>query len=244
MYMAWPRLQVQVLRGSTDEQYGTFQPLSGQTTCSDCPSNLGTHTENCTSESECSRPSPGFRILASRMIAACPAGTSSTGDTGECVPCSGNTIAPYPGSTCEPCPGTQTTEDHITCIPRASGSFKRDADRRRQPGGYSLFCPRGTKACFPAKGTPVRPSATIGTGPKKGLICVDVATNVESCGGCPYGYEGRDGLQGGEDCTELMGGTADVSCVSGKCRWRCPAGWREDSAGERCVKTRSHLYRR
>ncbi|GAA5931135.1 hypothetical protein JCM10213_000225 [Rhodosporidiobolus nylandii] len=72
-----------------------------------------------------------------------------------------------------------------------------------------LLCPIGETACpiFPRAGT---------------YECVDVSTELESCGGCIV-------KGAGEDCTEIQGAQG-VTCQSGGCVvFTCQPGWKLDS---------------
>lgn len=57
-------------------------------------------------------------------------------------------------------------------------------------------CPAGTEPCLARSGAP-------------GWECLNTASDIEACGGCP-------GSQTAEDCTTLPG-AATVSCQYGKC---------------------------
>jgi hypothetical protein len=93
-------------------------------------------------------------------------------------------------------PSTKTT--HCTCQSMLSGSlYRRKRDLNACPPGH-LRCP-----------------VLHGRG---GMECVDVASDIESCGGC-VDWDGTalgTGVRSGVDCTSLEG-VDGVSCMEGVC---------------------------
>ncbi|EJT99504.1 hypothetical protein DACRYDRAFT_23634 [Dacryopinax primogenitus] len=64
-----------------------------------------------------------------------------------------------------------------------------------------------------------------------GTECVDVMTDIESCGGCV----GVDGEGDGVDCTDIVGAES-VSCISGSCFIdECAHGYRLDKRQSSCI---------
>ena len=102
--------------------------------------------------------------------------------------------------------------DKTGCGPAPSNWPKTPKQKRRE----SFLCPKGLEAC-PVNGK--------GRGKKAIFECIDVSTNVESCGGCPEEVGGQ-----GEDCT-AFDERATASCVKGMCRYECPAGWKVGKKG-------------
>ncbi|PLW11981.1 hypothetical protein PCANC_03439 [Puccinia coronata f. sp. avenae] len=82
--------------------------------------------------------------------------------------------------------------------PVPSGSYyKRQTKARRDSGSTELSqCPSGETAC------PISPHST-------GFECIDVQSELTSCGGCVSKHEG-------ENCMDIVG-AAGVGCHLGKC---------------------------
>jgi hypothetical protein len=183
----------------------TIASLPGSS-CSQCPANQYT-----TDHISCQPVERGYRIRNSQLE-ACPAGTTSTGE-GDCTECSGNSIAPTEGSaSCEPCPGTQETTDHITCQAVASG---RAGARRAFKRSEQFLCPSGKTACYKYMSKKA---------PGRRFECIDTLSDAIACGGCPQGYEDLRGETTGQDCTQYDD-VAEASCVGGRCAYKCPHGW-------------------
>jgi len=78
------------------------------------------------------------------------------------------------------------------------------------------LCPSGLEAC-PVSGL------TAGD-----YECLDVTTELESCGGCVSLGQGRD-------CTAIPGAW-NVGCEQGTCAvYSCAAGYRVDLDGKSCI---------
>ncbi|KAJ3785760.1 hypothetical protein GGU11DRAFT_703197 [Lentinula aff. detonsa] len=65
--------------------------------------------------------------------------------------------------------------------------------------------------------------------------CIDIKSDLESCGGCPMDVISSDGSPGhGVDCTTISG-VSDVSCVSGHCAVeKCMPGYTLSGNGRHC----------
>lgn len=204
-------------------QYGTYKTQAGDGSCMACPSDTGTEQTGSTHLTDCMSPRANFRILASRQMIACPAGTSRADGVEDCTACTGNTISPSPGSSCQPCSATQTTTDHITCQTVASGGVQKRKKRSQQ-----FLCPVGKRACH---------NITTNKMAKEAFVCLDTLNDAIACGGCPEGYEDTDGQERGQDCTRLDD-MADARCVRGKCEITCPRGYKQ-TEGKRCVRLKT-----
>ncbi|WOO77641.1 Protein priA [Vanrija pseudolonga] len=93
-----------------------------------------------------------------------------------------------------------------------------------QEAKQHAYCPRGLTPCH------VSPRS-------KGYECLDVTSELESCGGCRWGvYGNASSAAVGFDCTRRRGvDSAATSCVRGKCTvWGCRAGFK--LAGGECTK--------
>ncbi|KAG8958012.1 hypothetical protein FRC03_009539 [Tulasnella sp. 419] len=74
-----------------------------------------------------------------------------------------------------------------------------------------------------------------------GYDCVDVANDLESCGGC---MDFTDSPDSGKDCTAIEGANA-IQCVKGKCVVHsCKPGYQLNSAGGCDPALSSQLKRR
>ncbi|KAG6856962.1 hypothetical protein H0H87_011632 [Tephrocybe sp. NHM501043] len=88
-------------------------------------------------------------------------------------------------------------------------------------------CPAGFTAC----GIPSRGAGS--------WECLDIQTELESCGGCALSLYGED-IPEGEDCTAIPG-VADVSCVRGGCKvHRCMPGYEVTATGASCSYVEDH----
>lgn len=85
------------------------------------------------------------------------------------------------------------------CIPTGSQCVSGIPARRRsltQQAAAGELCPAGLQACYTAD------MASLAMGKSVGYECVDVATDMESCGGCQFPIMGE---ARGEDCTAKAG---------------------------------------
>lgn len=82
-----------------------------------------------------------------------------------------------------------------------------------------MMCPPGHKAC------PVK------SGQRNWFECIDVSSDLLSCGGCR-------GQGDGEDCT-AFDPIASAQCVRGQCQFECPKGYTLTLIGcEKASRTR------
>jgi len=100
--------------------------------------------------------------------------------------------------------------------PKPSGhSWKRTPEKRSSD---LLLCPMGLTAC------PI----TSMSGPTTDFECLDVANELESCGGCAS-------IGKGQDCTSLQGAW-NVGCEQGSCAvYSCAAGFKLSRNGTSCA---------
>ncbi|KAI5449832.1 hypothetical protein NCC49_004043 [Naganishia albida] len=154
---------------------------------------------------------------------------------------------PYPANSTPVCPGTAganvlpgsttcsfTCDAGFTlcgtsfCIPTGSQCVSGIPARRRsltQQAAAGELCPAGLQACYTAD------MASLAMGKSVGYECVDVATDMESCGGCQFPIMGE---ARGEDCT-AKAGVDNVSCVAGQCRASsCMRGFKLN--GTECIE--------
>ncbi|KAJ8461983.1 hypothetical protein ONZ45_g18099 [Pleurotus djamor] len=116
-----------------------------------------------------------------------------------------------------------TSECNGKCIkglcPSGHGHGKRDVSIM----GRELRCSPGLTAC-----------GVLGRS-AHAWDCVDIARDLESCGGCAIPLFPDDPFATGVDCTALPG-VADVACVKGVCVVRrCMPGYEGSSDGTTCV---------
>lgn len=92
----------------------------------------------------------------------------------------------------QPCNGQCISNDDLCSSPAAR--------QRRRTVSNDLLCPYGHSACAIP-------------GNKFGFECLDIRSDIESCGGCAFPLPGATK---GTDCTAVFG-ALDVSCQQGKC---------------------------
>jgi len=74
-------------------------------------------------------------------------------------------------------------------------------------------------------------------GSAKAFECLNVNTQLESCGGCavPNPFLSANASAPGIDCTAIVG-VNDVVCIAGKCAvTSCAKGWEVNQLGDECV---------
>ncbi|KAL7409594.1 hypothetical protein BDY24DRAFT_402778 [Mrakia frigida] len=104
-------------------------------------------------------------------------------------------------------PGVGTPNPAVSPAP-----FRKRKVYEQTPFVGGKICPIGEQACLLSKD----------------LKCIDVVSNLNSCGGCIGGA--------GVDCSDLRG-VDEVACVGGKCvAHSCVRGWSLSLAGQ-CSKT-------
>ncbi|KAF8886714.1 hypothetical protein BD779DRAFT_603412 [Infundibulicybe gibba] len=250
---------VQGVRATTDTPCppGSYASVSGATSCSPCPAGKqcpgsGTSvpgtcppgTFSGTGATSCALCQAGsFTSLSgSSTCCTCCAGFYSNGARTECTKCPGATPYSAPGSS-NPgaCSGSGTTTPALSCqqdpisrvcpapVGLPTGVLTR-ANVRRQ------VCPKSTQ-----KNCPIYKN-TKGTTMLAGYECVDVANDLESCGGCvDFSRDGRRSEDGGRDCSAIPG-VDTVKCMLGKCVIkRCRSGYKKARFGDGCIPTMSFL---
>ncbi|KAH9910835.1 uncharacterized protein BXZ73DRAFT_108439 [Epithele typhae] len=183
----------------------------------------------------------------------CPAGQFSWEGASACCPCCSGFYSDHPGaSSCAQC----ATAGAYSVVGASSAS----ACSSYYLGGQ-LSCPSAGPTCPDVGGanpsslahqTPVRRRAACALGQRscpvygvsatghgyvRGSECVDVRTDLESCGGCvaddsPLGGRNADG---GRDCSAIPH-TGRVACRGGACVIEsCASGFALSEDGEACV---------
>ncbi|WWD04758.1 hypothetical protein V865_002829 [Kwoniella europaea PYCC6329] len=154
---------------------------------------------------------------------------STVFDVGTCLQsCSEGFIATFRGTggsntyTCH-CSqgGLASVGDSVTCGAGTYFTFYHSADaqasglsRRRARESKELqarrqrreveYCPYGLTAC------------NVG-GYSNNYECLDLSTELESCGGCMHGQYGNSSATAGQDCTASGAALGASTCVNGKC---------------------------
>ncbi|KAH9942515.1 uncharacterized protein BXZ73DRAFT_41070 [Epithele typhae] len=196
----------------------------------------------------------------------CPAGQFSWEGASACCPCCSGFYSDHPGaSSCAQCAtagaysvvGASSASacssyylgGQLSCpssgptCPDVGGanpsSLAHQAPVRRRAA-----CPLGQRSC------PVYGVSANGHGYVRGSECVDVRTDLESCGGCvaddsPLGGRNADG---GRDCSAIPH-TGRVACRGGACVIEsCASGFALSEDGEACVASKAsgalHVQRR
>ncbi|KAG8936454.1 Dihydroxyacetone synthase [Tulasnella sp. 418] len=186
---------------------GTFQKNSGsRKRCEPCPKGEFSNIWGATSCCECCR---GFfnektgQTSCDKCPSQKPGGPSGSKDKDNCSTFGGNKSP----DTCEQkdrkCPNPECNPGPS---PKPNNPHRRDVHNR---------CARGYKRCALLHG-------------RGGFDCVDIANDVESCGGC-IDFTNSEGS--GKDCTAIEGAN-DVQCVKGQCAVRsCKRGYVLNASG-------------
>ncbi|KAH9915033.1 uncharacterized protein BXZ73DRAFT_106343 [Epithele typhae] len=183
----------------------------------------------------------------------CPAGTYLNGDT--CTLCAAGSYSGDGATQCEECPAGQFSwegasaccsccsgfySDHpgaSTCAhsgptcPDVGGANPSSLNSQSTPRRRAVQCRFGQRSC------PVYGISADGRGYIRGSECVDVRTDLESCGGCvaddpPLGARNADG---GRDCSAIPH-TGRVACRGGACVIEsCASGFTPSEDGEACI---------
>ncbi|KAJ6576082.1 hypothetical protein DFH09DRAFT_372063 [Mycena vulgaris] len=115
----------------------------------------------------------------------------------------------------------------------STGSISNPSKRDNAYWGHRVqkSCQAGWTAC-----------GVLGGGPRD-WECLNIANDLESCGGCPTGtVSSLTGVASGADCTAIAN-VADVSCVAGGCAVeKCIPGYKVSASGTTCEENRS-LFR-
>ncbi|KAF8320705.1 hypothetical protein DL93DRAFT_1726542 [Clavulina sp. PMI_390] len=195
---------------------GTFNSIAGATACCQCPSGWYSDSAGATSCTKC-----GAKGMFSQGYTD-PGATSS----GSCSARSGAVSTATQGST-GTCPAvtapvTTTATTSTSAVPAPSQHARRSDTR---------YCPVGWKACS-SKGA---------TWTRDAMECVNVRSDLESCGGCVLNDSpnGTKNASGGRDCSAIPN-VAAVRCSYGDCIIEhCQQGYALDAQGETCLKTSS-----
>lgn len=205
---------------------GYFNNVYGATSCCKCCSGWfnsqtsQTHCQNC----------PG---LGSSKQGSPPASTSSNQCTFSLTDYVSSCDQPSSGA----CPPTQATAT-------ASSKARRTIRQLHQcPHHSQRRCPVPAVDAKRASHEMEEDIASYGIDTKLGSYeCIDIETNLESCGGCvPHGE--TEGPDGGKDCTAIEHMSA-VKCVSGKCTvGACRSGYAISADKNSCIPTSRHKHR-
>ncbi|KAF8886718.1 hypothetical protein BD779DRAFT_603449 [Infundibulicybe gibba] len=214
----------------------------GATMCRSCPPGNVCPGYGTSNPQPC--PPGKFNSLPrSSSCCTCCAGFYSNGLGTGCTKCPDATPYSAPGSSNQgACSVSGTTTPALSCqqdfvsyvCPAPAGlptGVLTRANVRRQ------VCPKSTQ-----KNCPIYKN-TKGTTMLAGYECVDVANDLESCGGC-VDFSSRDGRKsedGGRDCSAIPG-VDTVKCTLGKCAIkRCRSGYKKARSGDGCISTISFL---
>ncbi|KAI0761993.1 hypothetical protein BD413DRAFT_644539 [Trametes elegans] len=201
----------------------------------------------------------------------CPKGhySPTKGLGQQCYECPRGTFVAVEGATacCACCSGfynDQTSQDHCFDCPvrgaySPAGATNKDQCGNKSGGGLRT-CSMSSDTCrgsFPSSGTGRRNAPrqacprghqrcpVYGGGARAASECVDVRTDLESCGGCvaPLGA----GPGGGRDCSAIPH-VDSVTCRKGQCViGRCASGFVVSADGSKCVASTLNIqgqYRR
>ncbi|KAF8886719.1 hypothetical protein BD779DRAFT_1470986 [Infundibulicybe gibba] len=150
--------------------------------------------------------------------------------------CPGATPFSAPGSS-NPgaCSGSGNTTPALSC---QQDPNTRLPSRPCQPASSAAQCPPTSLPKSTQKNCPVYKNSKGTTG----YECVDVANDLESCGGCVgFSRDGRKSEDGGRDCSAIPG-VDTVECTLGKCVIkRCRSGYKKARFGDGCIPTMSFL---
>ncbi|EJT98492.1 hypothetical protein DACRYDRAFT_57420 [Dacryopinax primogenitus] len=182
---------------------GTYQDQVGQTQCKDCAA--GTYTAAMGQTGCCN---------------CCPGSFNSQTHQTHCQACANGKLSPAGSTSQNQCTGTTWASPPACTTPSTSSTCPASSQRRRHVSTRRRECPKdGQKICPILHG-------------RGGEECVDVETDLESCGGC---MDSPPELGGGVDCTQIQG-ARDVACRKGKCVVsRCAPGWRLNADKSECV---------
>ncbi|PVF92127.1 hypothetical protein CPB86DRAFT_744697 [Serendipita vermifera] len=199
---------------------GTFNNIYGATSCCDCCS--GWYNDQ-TSQTHCFNcPGQGSRLQGSppRSTSRDQCTFSRTDYTTTCDQARNGGACP------------------TTTNPSTPSNVSRRSSRStaRCPNPAEIRCPVSKDRALVGKRNDVGGLESFGIDPELGPYeCIDVRSNLESCGGCvPEGETA--GEDGGQDCTAIDHVSA-VSCASGKCVvGQCQPGYQVSPGKNKCVK--------
>ncbi|KAF8237955.1 hypothetical protein L208DRAFT_1244744 [Tricholoma matsutake] len=239
---------------------GTYSSASNTIQCLSCPPGKFCPTTGVIVPTLCARGSfsPGGTVS---VCTKCPAGTfTGLAGASSCCPCCANFYAtgsgnsgcnncpdnkPYsnPGSqnpgACVSSPQLYTKQDNCeqssldTCPPSAPVS----SPVVRRSTVYKRKCMPWQKAC-PIYGSNSQGSTKV----IAGYECINVLSDLESCGGCVFqSLDGRRGKDGGRDCSAIPH-VDSVRCRDGVCVISaCRRGFVKSADGEHCISTHDRL---
>ncbi|KAH9939105.1 uncharacterized protein BXZ73DRAFT_44243 [Epithele typhae] len=236
----------------------------GSSSCHACAS--GTHYDSGSCVVDPVTCPPGHGDGATQCE-ECPAGQFSWEGAAACCSCCSGFYSDHPGAgSCSQCstPGAYSvvgatsasacssfySGGQLSCpsagptCPDVGGASPSSLTRQSLAPRRAARCPLGQRSC------PVYGVSADGRGYLRGRECVDVRTDLESCGGCvaddsPGGARSADG---GRDCSAIPH-TGRVGCRGGACVIEsCASGFALSEDGEACVASSAadalHVQRR
>ncbi|KAF8886724.1 hypothetical protein BD779DRAFT_1441470, partial [Infundibulicybe gibba] len=245
--------------GSTSDSpcsAGTYSGLTASTECSSCPPGKYCPSDGLSIPLLClaGRFSTGGNVVACDL---CPAGSFNNvlGSTGCCLCCAGRFSTLLGSTSCTSCPSWK-----MYSAPGSIHEGKCSATRGLYQPATSCLQNQDTRSCPASQPYPtgnyakrnIYPKTCSTSGHKNcpifkntrqrasvlaGYECVDVANDLESCGGCVNfnSVNGSRSEDGGRDCSGIPHVNA-VSCSSGRCIiGSCRTGYKVSSDGESCV---------
>lgn len=175
---------------------------SGSTSCQACPA--GTYSTQGQGCQQCP-PDTGSSEGASECTRQCPAGSYLANPPGPdatptCASCPDGSVAQAGSTSCQSCRiGTAPDATQAQCTPTSTARMDKRSRAQLCLPGFQL-CPVGRRGS---------------------LECIDTATNLTSCGGCPGS---------GEDCSARFQ-NATAQCREGICHYSCPSDHHLTSSG-------------
>ncbi|KZT24401.1 hypothetical protein NEOLEDRAFT_1067431 [Neolentinus lepideus HHB14362 ss-1] len=242
-----------------------YYSTGGAAACTICPAGTYCNSNTQTSPQECEPGRYSSTPGATQDCAQCPKGTFNNvhGSTKCCSCCSGWYTDQVGQTHCFNCPnkgsyqqgyspvGSTSSNQCIaasgalsTCTQSYDGTCRTFVSRYSSIGGsspsqhrrtvsYREYCARpGYKSC-PLWNTV---QSRFGTQTVYKYECVNIASDIESCGGCVDDPNfGKHGADGGRDCTAIPN-VDDVTCSHGTCNiLKCSKGYSLSANGSSCV---------
>ncbi|EIW59555.1 uncharacterized protein TRAVEDRAFT_147597 [Trametes versicolor FP-101664 SS1] len=238
-------------------QQGTFS-TGGAEKCTACPAGSYCNGQGQTKPQLCPTGHYAPTTGTGQQCLECPKGTfvNFEGATACCTCCSGfyndqtsqdhcfdcpvrGAFSPAGSTSKDQCANTSggglttCTASGKTC-PNTGGSFP--SGYKRAPRALPRECARGHQSC------PIYGVRAGGAGYVRGHECVDVRSDLESCGGCVADdapANGERSAGGGRDCSAIPH-VDSVTCSAGACViGRCEQGFSVSADGSRCVRSLS-----
>ncbi|TEB37332.1 hypothetical protein FA13DRAFT_1621795 [Coprinellus micaceus] len=235
--------------GQTSEtacQPGTYSPSAGSSSCSSCPPGYMCPSSSLSNPQQCS---PGrYSQGGEKECPRCPAGYfNNIHKATDCCPCPAGWFNANAGNTnCQMCPNQTPYSNPGTasmgqCTSKP-GSWT-PSKTSSQPSDGSCPPSHPLPSSIPKRHVKPKPKCAksneeacpIYSGLQlTGYGCMDVKSNLESCGGCiEYMFDGRP--TGGRDCSAIAFAN-EVGCVKGKCRvGSCRHGFIVSLDAQSCV---------